>query len=99
MFHPKDHQLRWKEVPNETKSTKDSVLILLAMLLQTSNSTRTHVLLLAMLDTEHCPMTGVAVLHIFPWHSTYRAQTAHTLVSSDGPGVWYGATLPCRGES
>ena len=50
MFHPKDHQLRWKEVPNATKSTKDSVLILLAMLLQTSNSTRTHVLLLAMLD-------------------------------------------------
>ena len=60
----------WKEVPNETK---DSVLILLAMLLQTSNSTRTHVLLLAMLDTGHCPMTGVAVL----W-STFSHGTLHT---------------------
>ena len=75
MFHPKDHQLRWKEVPNATKSTKDSVLILLAMLLQTSNSTRTHVLH----GAGHCPMTGVAVLWFTFSHGTLHTEhSPHT---------------------
>ena len=42
---------------------------------------------------------GAALVHIFPWHSTHSAPSSHTLASSDGPGVWYGAALPCRGES